>query len=545
MAQLPHWKRARVFSAASAAASTAAGRPLAAGAALAPSLFDVLGGSPQRGPAGASNTCNDSTITSTSTSTSSSSTSSSSTSGSSSSESGGGLQNSASQCLERSEPRLNTLPIPAAARQGAMRAQIAAAAETKRAAAAMAATASALGASGAKPESFGAAPSKAQAEPAAEGGGGGAAAAAEDRKRGHKEDYRALLAAAAKRAADSFAAAREGRSAPTLHLQQHLQQQKQWRREKQQQTSRQQQYHQHQHHQPWSQQHQLQQQPPQPGCIVPGMALRSARAPSPAPAPLFARTAALAAAIKFPAAAARTASAASGPVREAAPCEFDPRVDTSPLAAGSGAGGAGTKKGGKDGKGDKGGKGGLGSGRSGSGLKMTQLPAPDCAASDDGNNDDDAGSSDSDVDGNFGSDYTDSSLSSYDSGSGGEEEEEEEEDEDGESDDDGGYEDSECEDPKSGQVQAVKGDRHGSLRSSRFKGVRWEAESQKWLCEFKRLDLGKFDDEEEAARAYDSAAAAFGRHQPVNFPGPGQIQALKSRHHTSKSGWQAVRMSSK
>lgn len=57
--------------------------------------------------------------------------------------------------------------------------------------------------------------------------------------------------------------------------------------------------------------------------------------------------------------------------------------------------------------------------------------------------------------------------------------------------------------------------------SSRFKGVSWSEERQKWLAQIavngKRRNLGRFLDEEEAARTYDRAASlAFGEFARTN-----------------------------
>jgi hypothetical protein len=74
----------------------------------------------------------------------------------------------------------------------------------------------------------------------------------------------------------------------------------------------------------------------------------------------------------------------------------------------------------------------------------------------------------------------------------------------------------------------VKG---GSGGSSRFKGVSSDKRKGKWevkiMIDGRSTNLGKFNDEKVAARAYDEAAGRVGR--PVNFrDAEGGINTLKN-----------------
>lgn len=63
----------------------------------------------------------------------------------------------------------------------------------------------------------------------------------------------------------------------------------------------------------------------------------------------------------------------------------------------------------------------------------------------------------------------------------------------------------------------------GKPTTSRFKGVHWDREKRKWRAAIRvggrQIRLGRFDDEIEAARAYDRALVAqWPEHARVNFP---------------------------
>ncbi len=64
--------------------------------------------------------------------------------------------------------------------------------------------------------------------------------------------------------------------------------------------------------------------------------------------------------------------------------------------------------------------------------------------------------------------------------------------------------------------------------SSRFRGVSWDREHDNWRVQSysngKHINLGHYENEEEAARAYDSAAKElFGEFAYLNFPEEGGV----------------------
>lgn len=69
------------------------------------------------------------------------------------------------------------------------------------------------------------------------------------------------------------------------------------------------------------------------------------------------------------------------------------------------------------------------------------------------------------------------------------------------------------------QAEILAGRRGERNASSRYKGVTWDRERRKWLAQFRGKKLGRFRDEQEAARAFDDAAYAhWGRLAYLNFP---------------------------
>jgi hypothetical protein len=85
---------------------------------------------------------------------------------------------------------------------------------------------------------------------------------------------------------------------------------------------------------------------------------------------------------------------------------------------------------------------------------------------------------------------------------------------------------------------------------SKYRGVSWHKKNNKWDAHInydgKKHHFGYFEDEEEAARAYDKAARAqHGKRAQLNFPAEGESGPRKSSKYRgvswdkSKNKWQA------
>ena len=77
---------------------------------------------------------------------------------------------------------------------------------------------------------------------------------------------------------------------------------------------------------------------------------------------------------------------------------------------------------------------------------------------------------------------------------------------------------------------------------SKYVGVHWDRQNKQWQAQIeiegKKQHIGYFGSEEDAARAYDKEAAPLNR--PLNFPGPGQAQAVKRGAHGIVSRYTGV-----
>ena len=77
---------------------------------------------------------------------------------------------------------------------------------------------------------------------------------------------------------------------------------------------------------------------------------------------------------------------------------------------------------------------------------------------------------------------------------------------------------------RAGVARALK-----SGKRVRFPGVYWRSDTCKWRLSFtykrKKISLGSFDSEEEAARAHDECVGANGLSRPLHFPLDGELSS--------------------
>ncbi len=96
------------------------------------------------------------------------------------------------------------------------------------------------------------------------------------------------------------------------------------------------------------------------------------------------------------------------------------------------------------------------------------------------------------------------------------------------------------------QAQNVRNRRKVRGGTSQFKGVAWETRSGKWVAAIKyrgrKITLGYFDDEVEAAQAYDAKAIElFGEFACLNFPRPIRIVSLAGSIHAHSEARGGIR----
>lgn len=79
------------------------------------------------------------------------------------------------------------------------------------------------------------------------------------------------------------------------------------------------------------------------------------------------------------------------------------------------------------------------------------------------------------------------------------------------------------------QLDNLQNSRKKADTSSRYKGVTWDRQKDRWKARIRQELLGLFRSEEDAARAYDDAARRrFGEFARLNFPRDGEQPALPS-----------------
>ena len=75
------------------------------------------------------------------------------------------------------------------------------------------------------------------------------------------------------------------------------------------------------------------------------------------------------------------------------------------------------------------------------------------------------------------------------------------------------------------------------VQPSKYVGVTWNKDHKKWTARIhidnKKINLGTFENQEDAARKYDEQATLIGK--PVNFPKEGQNRALKRKYCRSNN----------
>jgi hypothetical protein len=86
---------------------------------------------------------------------------------------------------------------------------------------------------------------------------------------------------------------------------------------------------------------------------------------------------------------------------------------------------------------------------------------------------------------------------------------------------------------------AMNSSRRGKAGSSKYKGVSWDGRAKKWRAMIhvhgRPMYLGGFDDEVEAAKAYDGAARIYQREFAVlNFPDSGKLRTAYGVQRTAE-----------
>jgi hypothetical protein len=104
--------------------------------------------------------------------------------------------------------------------------------------------------------------------------------------------------------------------------------------------------------------------------------------------------------------------------------------------------------------------------------------------------------------------------------------------------------------PTKNEQAAEEAKQQQAAAGSKYRGVTWEKSNNKWKAAIyydgKKHCLGYFEDEEEAARAYDQTARAqHGEKAQLNFPAEGESGSRKSSQYrgvnwnTTRNKWVA------